>query len=171
MDYCGSLSCYGGTAGVCSNGGIAPSSSGMSVTCQTGSETCTDCVSGKYSTSVGAAADSTCMSCPSNSDSLAGSSALAACDCGQSKYLAVVGATGDTSCEPCPSHSSSPPGSESCTCNEIFRLDASGTCVEDMCLHKRALAEYSRVFSVPAEVCFCQISFSLSQFRASVLSL
>jgi hypothetical protein len=40
---------------------------------------CTDCGAGTYSTAVGASAISTCIACPSNSNSPAGSAALASC--------------------------------------------------------------------------------------------
>jgi len=42
---------------------------------------CTSCGAGKYSTAIGAMNTSTCVECPANSDSLAGSSAATACTC------------------------------------------------------------------------------------------
>ena len=46
-----------------------------------GSATCTDCSAGTYSTTIGATAMATCTTCPSNSQSSPGSTALTSCVC------------------------------------------------------------------------------------------
>jgi hypothetical protein len=62
----------------------------------TGSAVCADCAAGKYSTTVGATLESTCVVCPSNSNSPIASVALTACICN-------VGFTGpnDGACTAC----------------------------------------------------------------------
>jgi hypothetical protein len=60
----------------------------------TGIATCTDCGAGTYSTAVGASGSSTCIACPSNSTSPAGSAALTNCTCN-------IGSTGPNGGGPC----------------------------------------------------------------------
>jgi hypothetical protein len=101
----------------------------------TGTSACTDCGAGTYSTAVGSSSSSTCIACPSNSTSPAGSANLTSCTCnagstgpnggpcaacGAGTYSAAVGSSASSTCIACPSNSTSPPGSAaltSCTCN------------------------------------------------------
>jgi syndecan 4 len=47
----------------------------------TGSVVCTDCGAGTYSTTLGATAAATCLACPANSNSPAGSTTSTSCTC------------------------------------------------------------------------------------------
>ena len=59
-------------------------------------DTCTDCGAGTYSTAVGSSVNSTCIACPSNSNSPAGSSVVTNCTCN----VGYSGPDGD-SCTEC----------------------------------------------------------------------
>ncbi|KAJ1481210.1 hypothetical protein T484DRAFT_1565913, partial [Baffinella frigidus] len=90
---------------------------------------CTPCGEGNYSTSIAAVAATTCLSCPANSTSDAGSGSMAACGscvagtyqigsgpgvctpCEAGKYSSRVGSPGEESCLRCPSNSQSGVGS------------------------------------------------------------
>ena len=51
-----------------------------------GSAACTDCAAGKYLPTTGATLESTCVTCPANSNSPIASTALAACTCNAGMY-------------------------------------------------------------------------------------
>jgi hypothetical protein len=81
------------------------------------SDVCADCGAGKYSTTTGATAASTCQSCPSNSQSTTGSDAATDCVCvagfsgpdGGTCTACLAGkyktAAGSAACADCPSNS------------------------------------------------------------------
>jgi len=78
----------------------------------TGASVCADCIAGKYSSGVGAQAQGSCVNCPANSVSPAGSNEQTDCECsagwtgstgscvqcGAGKYKNVIGSS---ACENC----------------------------------------------------------------------
>jgi hypothetical protein len=103
-----------------------------------GLEACTSCPPNTYSTSIGAITESTCLSCPTNSNSPAGSNNISKCICdagstgpdGGTCTPCAAGtyknATGSEDCTACPAASTSPAGSLSvvdCLCTAGQTLD------------------------------------------------
>ena len=88
------------------------------------SKTCVQCAAGSYSPDP--TESSSCLSCPTNSTSLAGSTF---CSCEEGSYMNFAG----DQCLTCPEKSTSKKGSTICSCKSGTYLDSSGeelTCVQ-----------------------------------------
>lgn len=110
-----------------------------------GQNACELCAVGKFSTATAAATAATCMPCPQNSSSLAGSSSVSACTC-NSGYEGVDGGpcvacvagtfkatTGDASCQSCAADTYSSAAATSCV---ACGADSSATVGSGACLCK-----------------------------------
>lgn len=87
-----------------------------------GSDSCTSCVAGKYSTTASASAESACKSCVSGmwSDTVGASSVATCKPCLNNTYFSGTGGNSQAVCEQCPQYTSSYMGSTQltdCVCN------------------------------------------------------
>jgi hypothetical protein len=108
--YCGGPEC---APGMTLSGGNCVSCAAGTYKSSAGSEACTFCPIGKYSTTTGASSLSMCL------------------NCGVNTYSTVVGALASSTCIACPSNSQSVSGStasSSCVCNLGFTGPSGGTC-------------------------------------------
>lgn len=109
----------------------------------TASIVCINCLANQYSTAVGANSNTTCINCPNNSSSAAGSGALTSCVClagftgpnGGPCSPCVAGTykinTGSAACTVCPAFSTSQIASTAlarCLCNAGYSGPDGGTC-------------------------------------------
>lgn len=90
-----------------------------------GSDTCTGCVAGKYSTTASASAETACKSClPGTwSDTVAASSTATCKACLNNTYNGATGGNSQAVCQQCPQNTSSYMGSSlltDCVCNLGF---------------------------------------------------
>ena len=110
---------YTGQDGICSTCAAGTYKVGI------GSASCTPCVTGKYSTTPAATAETACLSCPVNSNSPSQSSAVTACKCN----VGYSGPDGDV-CAPCaPGTYKDTIGPATCTSCPSFSGDACMSCV------------------------------------------
>jgi hypothetical protein len=138
---------------LCDAGHTGPNG-GTCVACATGkykigagAAACSNCGTGKYLDTEGATQESSCVSCPASSSSVAASTGITNClcnaghtgpnggtcvPCGLGKYLETEGATQESSCVSCPESSSSAAASTTianCLCNAGHTGPNGGTCV------------------------------------------
>lgn len=91
-----------------------------------GSDTCTSCAAGKYSTTPSANSESACVACAAGKYSaVVGASTEATCqNCGANTYSGTSAGTSVAVCLGCPSQASSPEGSSKvtdCVCNPGYK--------------------------------------------------
>jgi hypothetical protein len=109
------------------------------VTCTAGSyavaasSTCSQCIAGKYSTTISATAIDTCLACESGKYSATvGAQSVATCvSCGVNTYFSGTGGASSAVCVSCPSFASSYEGSKvatSCVCNPGYSGANGGVC-------------------------------------------